>query len=96
VDKAKPHLQFINFLESVLEVGVDFINCELLPPECKQLITTAELDLNNVTTELIISNLLCAEIEKSNLRLALGNLSKEVIHFLILRELESQDAVKGM
>jgi hypothetical protein len=60
------------------------------------LVAATKLDLDDITSELIISDSLGTEIEEGDLGLALGNFAKEIVHFLTLRKLESQNPIKWM
>lgn len=60
------------------------------------MVAAAELNLDDIASQLVISDLLCAEVEESDLRLALSHLPEEVVHLLALCQFEGQDAVKGM
>lgn len=96
MDVADRHFQLVDLLQSVLGTCVDLVDCELLLAQGEELVAAAELNLNDIASQLVISDLLCAEVEESDLRLALSHLSKQIIHLLTLCQFECQDAVEGM
>lgn len=60
------------------------------------MVAAAELDLDDIASQLVIADLLGAEVEERDLRLALRHLAEEVVHFLALGEFEGEDAVEGV
>lgn len=84
MDVADRHFQLVDLLQSVLGTCVDLVDCELLLAQGEELVAAAELNLNDIASQLVVSDLLRAEVKESDLRLALSHLPEEVVHLLAL------------
>jgi len=86
----------VYFFKSVLVVAVNLVDGEFVLSQCINLVVLTQLNLLDVPCNVILADLLGAEVKYSNLRIRLSSLSEEIIHLNLFSFLESNDSFEGI
>jgi len=96
INERDSNLKLVYFFKPVLVVAVNLVDGEFVLSQCINLVVLTQLNLLDVPCNVILADLLGAEVKYSNLRIRLSSLSEEIIHLNLFSFLESNDSFEGI